>query len=47
MNKSNNANTNAKMSNFKRVYTLRIKQELRNLGFEPVLEADNVNKPGF
>lgn len=47
MNKSNNANTNAKMSNFKRVYTLRIKQELKNLGFEPVLEADNVNKPGF
>lgn len=47
MNKSNNANTNAKMSNFKRVYTLRIKQELKKLGFEPVLETENVNRPGF
>ena len=32
---------------FKRVYSLRINQELRKMGFEPVTEADNVQKPGF
>ena len=47
MSKSNITNTNAKMSNFKRVYTLRIKQELKKLGCEPVLEAENINKPGY
>ena len=47
MNKSNITNANTKMSNFKRVYTLRIKQELKKLGFEPVLETENINKPGY
>ncbi len=37
------------MSNakYKTIYTLHIQQELKKLGFEPVLENDNVNKPGF
>lgn len=32
---------------YKTIYTLYIKQELKKLGFEPVLENDNINKPGF
>lgn len=37
------------MSNakYKTIYTLHIQQELKKLGFEPVLENDNINKPGF
>lgn len=32
---------------FKTIFSLRIKIELSKRGFEPVLENDNVNKPGF
>ena len=39
--------SNCKIPRFKRVYSLRIKQELKKLGFEPVTEADNIQKPGF
>ena len=39
--------SNCQMPKFKRVYSLRINQELKKLGFEPVLETDNINKPGF
>lgn len=37
------------MSNakYKTIYTLHIQQELKKLGFEPILENDNINKPGF
>ena len=32
---------------YKTIYTLSIYLKLKQLGFEPVLENDNVNKPGF
>lgn len=32
---------------FKTIYTLKIKQELKKLGFEPILEKDNPKKPTF
>lgn len=38
---------NCQIPRFKRVYSLRIKQELKKMGFEPVTEADNIQKPGF
>ena len=38
---------NCKIQKYKRVYSLRINQELKKLGFEPIIEADNINKPGF
>ena len=39
--------SNCQMPRHKRVYSLRIKQELKKLGFEPIIEADNIKKPGF
>ena len=39
--------SNCQIPKFKRVYSIRIKQELKKMGFEPVTEADNVQKPGF
>lgn len=39
--------SNCQMPKYKRIYSLRINQELKKLGFEPILEADNINKPGF
>lgn len=35
------------MTKYKTVYTLWVKEELRKLGFDPVLETDNLRKPGF
>ena len=35
---------NCQIPRFKRVYSLRIKQELKKMGFEPVTEADNIQK---
>lgn len=29
------------------VYSLRVKCELKNRGFEPILEMDSEHKPGF
>lgn len=39
---ANNAN-----DNFKRVYSLRVRIALREKGFEPLFEEENVYKPGF
>ena len=39
--------SNCQIPKFKRIYSIRIKQELKKMGFEPVTEADNVQKPGF
>ena len=39
--------SNCKMPRYKRIYSLRISQELKRLGFEPIVEADNIKKPGF
>ena len=38
---------NNKEQNFKTIYSLKIKQELKKLGFEPILENDNPKKPTF
>ena len=38
---------NCKMPKYKTVFSLRIKQELKKMGFDPILETDNINKPGF
>lgn len=35
------------MSKYKIIYSLRIRQCLREKGFEPLLEIDNEYKPGF
>lgn len=32
---------------FKCIYSLWVKEELKDLGFEPITEKDNINKPGF
>ena len=32
---------------FKRVFSLRVKEGLKDLGFEPLVEVDNANKPGY
>ena len=39
--------SNFQETKYKRVYALRIKEKLKELGFEPILETDNVQKPGF
>jgi len=39
--------SNVKETNYKTVYTLRIKQKLKNFGIEPILEKDNIKKPGY
>lgn len=39
--------SNCQVPKHKRVYSLRVKQELDELGFEPVVETDNIQKPGF
>ena len=40
MNKTNNAK-------YKTIFSLRVRDELRILGFEPLLEVENLTKPGF
>lgn len=32
---------------YKTIYSLRIRQELMKMGFEPILEKDNIYKNGF
>ena len=32
---------------FKMIFSLRIKTILKEYGFDPVVETDNINKPGF
>ena len=32
---------------FKCIYSLWVKEELKDLGFEPITERDNINQPGF
>lgn len=44
MNTNMPKNTNTKYK-FKKVYSLRIKLKLKELGFEPLLETDNIYKP--
>lgn len=39
--------TKNKKTNYKVIFTLRLKQALKELGFEPVLENDNIKKPGY
>lgn len=42
-----NTNISKPKSKNKTVYSLRIRCELRKRGFEPLVEIDNVYKPGF
>lgn len=39
--------SNVKKSNHKIVFALWIKQRLKELGFEPILEMDNFKNPGY
>jgi hypothetical protein len=40
-------NSKCQLPSHKRIYSLRLKKELKKLGFEPIIEADNIQKPGF
>ena len=40
-------NSKCQLPSHKRIYSLRLKEELKKLGFEPIIEADNIQKPGF
>ena len=37
----------SKTSKRKIIFSLRVKLELQERGFDPILETDNINKPGF
>ena len=42
------ANKNAKNKrSYRTIYSLRIKEELHDKGFDPSVEVDNLLKPGF
>jgi hypothetical protein len=42
-----NTNNTKQMPKYKIIYSLRVRQQLREKGFEPLLEIDNEYKPGF
>ena len=39
--------SNVKETKYKTVYTLRVRQQLKDFGIEPILEKDNIKKPGY
>ena len=39
--------TNSNTSKQKTVFSLRVRLALRERGFEPLFEADNLSKPGY
>lgn len=43
----NTNNANIIIPKYKTIFSLRIKRELRKLGFEPDWEEENYLKPGF
>jgi hypothetical protein len=34
-------------SQYRTILSLRIRERLREYGFEPIMEVDNIRKPGF
>ena len=42
-----NTNDTKQMPKYQTIYSLRIRQALRERGFEPLLEMDNEYKPSF
>lgn len=39
--------TKDKKTKYKKIFTLKIMRKLKEMGFEPILETDNLRKPGF
>ena len=39
--------TDAKNKKFKMIFSLRVMSILKEYGFTPVVETDNITKPGF